>query len=1582
MQPIQVEQLGSFCGSVSRCDSAQRLIFNNSASVACLFDSHRVQCYRESDGWSKIFSWSVTGDFPAAVEQQHKEAATKGEGSVDSWLIESVKFGPISSLSQSTHRTASQESLLVILTNRAQNCTYLCYFPSVDNKTYHTGICLHGLASASEWIPWRAMEDHIPASPTPSEASTMLLDATDMHTTCDITKKVKHIPTGSSSGCCSLLAIGFRQGIVGIVTPFALGHSDSSFTEGFHQPIWALAVEKSQFLRLVSRGQSDENEATMPEETALVYLDASAVRWNEFQYKSVNGRVLTNLPAHTVYVSTLHFIPNTQTLVVGYSFGGWQLWSMRTLTLEFSLRHTAICAPVVQVAFQEPSDDPRYCCYIWIGWQCVDLEDGEQINSQVKLYQLHYKQRYEESGPISGEVTYNYQNLVGLSERLCSELFSERFERKRLTKQLLRIQPIRTAASSSVAAANQSDAAHLVALMWLVCPGVVRVGLFDLDRWYHAQMPTQIRSDNSFFAIFDHGHLLEQSMESFWSRIAARERQLDALGESQTVLDPTGSSCRPIHSASVTVARRQAPRPVPEVCLRPSAISFSVLMAWFTPETGSYSGGFLRAQFASRQEACLMSLHSTGSSNEKHFSPTDWLAEAWASGLLESPGLDIIEEEDLDRLLQLAHELSDDHSSARSSDAELIGFRLTYGEGFDVNLVQNLNEASDELTDSFGPPGKRPRVTGATTSLATREESPMGQKTVLSPSWVLLINCLLEHGHLAPLKSIEKLANGHGPTSPENTRFLKYWFWLRFQRLKTMFDQLTEPLFSPNPDGVDSTGSRSLLNLVKDSLGLGATAYQIQQLAVIGRYWFEKSASGRSLDRTNISQHDMLIVVAVETYAQYTRLVLFLCRLGLLPQECVSSTDSPSFQDDDDIVDQSITRDTLLMPYSSSHLVRVIGDLRERAGLNGAIAAPLSEALLHACLGWSSVQADVDSEPLRVWREQELVESRTGSRAPCYPPRRLQSLCALWQLGVQESSWVRLRLALLGFILCDATAASAASSRLVLDSAEATNPNMIAVQLEAQSTQLKAYVVGTQSNPWSNLRLVSLFPNQFTVLQDYLCQSKQSDLYIKFAPIPRDPQSNRHPLRDERQQELNDLRPVGAPFLKLTQFRRAAQKFYTLKESLATDETVLEKTENSLRELFIQFSESCRRVGRLGDLINLGLTVWEAQSLVDHYLATGQYDVLFYCLVARKQYKSALRIYNQFLRIRNTSTTLRSQAGRSGARGDATLSLVSKLLANSIPEFHEDPKDHLSEPSDRQPLVDALAHPFVTLETASEMDHQSPEVLAYRRCSTVTCPLTAIKRKPSMIRRTGRTQDSAFATDDTISHDGETEDELRSFNSSPVRRANRLSELNQSLHLLDTAKKRSSEFWDTFRELIYTPPTSRHRKKAESTGPVSPQRPVLSARRSYYTTHADSHTPISILKSNLRTTLSGTPSSDIAECTLNETLTCDDDVKLNLSTVRPSLLPASILDATPIIPGNEFTFSAPRRVSARPKLDEMRPSTLNDRPSFEFATPLNPHVELTQLSGLSAETSEPNLDDNTKTPESHLKEVTNTAYLP
>ncbi|TPP64040.1 hypothetical protein FGIG_01060 [Fasciola gigantica] len=1563
MQPVQVDQTGSTFSSLAGFRGTPQLTFNKSASVVCLYDSQHIQCYRGPNQWSYIFSWHVASEFHAPVSHERKTVVTKDEGCVDSWRIETVEFGPNFTSSNPRLTGASTDSLLVVLANYGQNVTCLCHFPYVNNKRYFHRIYLHGLVSASEWVPSRLVESTLPISPVSSERSTMLLDTTDVHTSSHIQQNAREL-LPFSNGFCDLLAVGFRQGLVGVIAPFAFGQRDASFAGEFPEPVWAVAVDKTQFINMKSHLCSDGDVSTGLDENAFTYLDDSVVRWNEFQYKSVNGRVLVSLTAHSVYVSTLRFIPNTQTLVVGYSFGGWQLWSIRTLSLD----------------------------------------------AQVKLYQLHYKQRFEESSAVSGEVTYNYQSLVGLSERLYSELFAEGIDRQLSTNQLLRIQPIRTRASSAVAAANQSDAAHLVALMWTVCPGVVRVGLFDLDRWYHAQMPTQIRPDNSFFAIFDAplpnedavalcGYLLDHSMESFWSRIAARERQLDVLCEPYGVTDSPQSSLQASQTIQsrtnvATASGRPAPRPVPEVCLRPSAISFSVLLVWLSRQHCPNPGGFLLARFASRQEVCLMSLNSAEYSGEKRFSPTEWLSEAWATGLLESPGLDLIEEEDLERLLQLSHQLND-HLSTLTSNTALIGFRLAYGEGFDMTLIHNVDDLEEKgSSELIGPPGKRARLHGASKSLISIDEPGTDEQIVLSPSWVLLMNCLLEQGHLSALKSIEKLAQTHGPYSPANLRFRKYWFWLRFQRLKIRFDEVAEPLFSSNLEN-DSTESRTLLDLDKDSFSLGAVAYQIQQLAILGDHWFDKVTQTPLTGHASTLKPKLSLVKAVETYAQYTRLVLFLCRLGLLPQ-LASRTNF-----ENDLEDLNPTKNAFLLPYSSSQLMHAIGYFRERSGLDGELETPLSEALLHNCLGWTQ-NSPGETEPLRIWCEQEFIDSKRTS--PRYPPQRVQSLCALWQLDVHDPTWSRMRAALLGFILCDATAATAASGRLVSDIENPVNSNMLAVQLcrrvlslyarvfpavrhmlptlftlwlldracfkEARASHLKAYVTGTQQNPWDGEQLVTLFPNQFNILKKYLQQNKQADLYSRFTPTAVD--SNAHaqlvclPFESvlNKQVTPDDLRPVGAPFLSLIRFRRAAQKFECLRDSEAPDEALLDKAERGLRDTFIQFLDVCRRAGRLGDVINLGLTVWETQVLVDHYLETRQYNVLFYCLVARKQYKSALYIYNEFLRKRYISTLSGGQTGSSGARGDSMVSLVANLLANSIPGFH---MDQLSEFSERQPLIDALAHPFVTTET-SEVQHKSPNFVAYRRDDAVTCPLTTAKLKVPSAQYTSQPLDSLLRPRRTASsqynEEDRNEDErlLRRSDSSPVHRRDidPLSESIRTSRLLDTARKSSSEFWDTFREL----------ENLQRSCNLSMEFSLLSKSSQRNPSWA-----VGSLVSSQSARQSSSRHSEMFKM-------AGKDQLLNANSRRCKRTQSGrvVSPPRPMISARRSYHKLPLEDDHMPisilKLDEMRHSVTDENPSFEFATPLNPRVAITKLSEECQDVHEPDLSDKTHTPEPLVRPCT------
>ncbi|VDO85163.1 unnamed protein product [Schistosoma curassoni] len=70
---------------------------------------------------------------------------------------------------------------------------------------------------------------------------------------------------------------------------------------------------------------------------SLAMVASSVLRWNDFTYKSVSGKTLSSIPSAGVYVSALSYIPQLQGLAVGFSFGGWQLWSLDRLNMECKL---------------------------------------------------------------------------------------------------------------------------------------------------------------------------------------------------------------------------------------------------------------------------------------------------------------------------------------------------------------------------------------------------------------------------------------------------------------------------------------------------------------------------------------------------------------------------------------------------------------------------------------------------------------------------------------------------------------------------------------------------------------------------------------------------------------------------------------------------------------------------------------------------------------------------------------------------------------------------------------------------------------------------------------------------------------------------------------------------------------------------------------------------------------------------------------------------------------------------------------------------------------------------------------------
>ncbi|KAF5405623.1 hypothetical protein PHET_00685, partial [Paragonimus heterotremus] len=822
---------------------------------------------------------------------------------------------------------------------------------------------------------------------------------------------------------------------------------------------------------------------------------------------------------------------------------------------------------------------------------------------------------------------------------------------------------------------------------------------------------------------------------------------------------------------------------------------------------------------------------------------------------------------------------------------------------------------------------------------------------------------------------------------------------------------------------------------------------QVQQLTVLGRHWFERehpSAGSHSIRPSCCG--------AIETFASYTRLVAFLCRLGLLPQAHETQSDV----DLGEWLSSSSNMNSLLLPYHAGLFDQVIWQMRFRGDSTldndeqhfdeeGRCKLILANTLLHACLSDPSNSDRHDgSSSWSIWCEQE--EAATGHRkSPSYPPRRLQSLCALWQLPSSPDSY-RARLGLLGFLLCDATAVAAFARKNASSPVQdlpTANPHMLAVKLcrhvlllltkefpairpllpsifllwlldrgffkESLMPQLRTYVTTATVESHSHLpgRLVILFPNQHELVGSYLKSCNQADVWDHLKRCfqldsPMNTRRRQSTCSSALRKDLtDDLRATGAPFLALSKLRRSMLKLETFRMDDDVDSDLFDKAQTMANGAFIRLAEACRRAGRLGDLMNLDLSPSESRILFDHYKKTGQYVVVFHCLLARKQYKSALQLYAEYRRLKRTNPESHSNE----------LDVLHKLLIESLPEHHKDPVEFVDD------ICEGLSEALTCTFPDEEAESKAPFIgIAYRRDSAVPCPLTVSKREQTW-RPTRKRDFSALSH-----HNDAVQSDM--FDATPIAFGQEDIHQQKGSQLLDNSNKISSDFWETFQELeslhrscnltsdyaalnsflndsmvvgsrpsgwmpektsknnktdrlfkcIYTPPPNRlkdHREPLDDQlSKSSTARRRLSTRNSFRATVATSRetrTPVSILKSpgSKSSIITNRPDSvaipiwspskagdtSVDSHTLNATLDDDADVTLNLSTIRPS---STSLSATPIVhPVSKesritttttiFTFSAPQRLStASPNPPSF--SQLRSEPEFQFAMPVAPLV--------------------------------------
>uniref|UniRef100_A0A8C5CP49 AT hook containing transcription factor 1 n=1 Tax=Gadus morhua TaxID=8049 RepID=A0A8C5CP49_GADMO len=191
--------------------------------------------------------------------------------------------------------------------------------------------------------------------------------------------------------------------------------------------------------------------------------------------------------------TALQYISRTNQVAVGFADGYLQLWNMKTLKKEYHSQLEAGQVPVYAFTFQEPENDPRNCCYLW----AVQSAEGDVVS--LHLLQLAFSER---KCMASGKILY--EGLEYCEERYSQDVSGTAFPLRaqatntRLlscqTIEKFRPHPDRDDSMNEAASPDTS----VSIFSWQVKAygqgkPTTCIGVFDINRWYHAQMPDSLR---------------------------------------------------------------------------------------------------------------------------------------------------------------------------------------------------------------------------------------------------------------------------------------------------------------------------------------------------------------------------------------------------------------------------------------------------------------------------------------------------------------------------------------------------------------------------------------------------------------------------------------------------------------------------------------------------------------------------------------------------------------------------------------------------------------------------------------------------------------------------------------------------------------------------------------------------------------------------------------------------------------------------------------------------------------------------------------------------------------------------------
>ncbi|KAJ0178460.1 hypothetical protein K1T71_006283 [Dendrolimus kikuchii] len=252
------------------------------------------------------------------------------------------------------------------------------------------------------------------------------------------------------------------------------------------------------FLKLNSlhRIKQQRELALENEDHLAVLLNEASFVEGQYIFRNPDGSVRMKAKTDHIRVTVLQYIPQLGSLAVGYNFGAFQIWNLMTLILEFTSQVNVECLPVTHFGFQEPCDDPRAFCYLWVVFSVIDRYEEEEFPLAV-MYSLTYQGKR-----MLSDTKYLYQDFSSATIRfqveLCGADGVPLLGGKCVSCHTYSV-------NSTLGSEGEESMLNICQLVW-ECWGdnansssQYGMLLFDLDQWYKDQMPATYRLESNAF---------------------------------------------------------------------------------------------------------------------------------------------------------------------------------------------------------------------------------------------------------------------------------------------------------------------------------------------------------------------------------------------------------------------------------------------------------------------------------------------------------------------------------------------------------------------------------------------------------------------------------------------------------------------------------------------------------------------------------------------------------------------------------------------------------------------------------------------------------------------------------------------------------------------------------------------------------------------------------------------------------------------------------------------------------------------------------------------------------------------------